>query len=141
MRSRRNCHLGLVRRRQEHDELPHREVGDMPRRSRPREQSALDRTSYLLLVSNNQIGNTHMLTKMKLALAAVLVLGTASTALAGGYVVPGSMDGVNPAYHPRWFPEYGRVMRAYDRANAVTYSSAGAAYGFVPPVTHHKHPR
>jgi hypothetical protein len=83
-----------------------------------------------------------MLTKIKLALAAVLVLGTASTALAGGYVVPGSMDGVNPAYHPRWFPEYGRVMRAYDRANAAIYSgvggyypSASSAYGW----THHTH--
>jgi hypothetical protein len=42
-----------------------------------------------------------MLTKTKLALAAFLVLGTASTALAGGYVLPGSMDGVNPAFHPR----------------------------------------
>jgi hypothetical protein len=75
-----------------------------------------------------------MLTKTKLALAAALVLGTASTALAGGYVLPGSMDGVNPAYHPRWFPEYGRVMRAYDRANAVTYSAAGATYAFPPAI-------
>lgn len=86
-----------------------------------------------------------MLTKIKLVLAAVLVLGAASAALAnddderGGAVMPGSMDGVNPAYHPRWFPQYGRVMRAYDRANAKTYSAAGAAYGFVPPATHHKH--
>jgi hypothetical protein len=38
MRSRRNRHLGLVRRRQEHDEFPHRKVGDLPRRARPREQ-------------------------------------------------------------------------------------------------------
>jgi hypothetical protein len=65
-----------------------------------------------------------MLTKMKLALAAALVLGTASTALAGGYVLPGGMDGVNPVDHPRWFPEYGQVMRAYDRANAAIYSGA-----------------
>ena len=70
-----------------------------------------------------------MLTKMKLALAAALVLGTASTALAGGYVLPGSMDGVNPAYHPRWFPEYGRVMRAYDRANQAIYSGVD---GYFP---------
>jgi hypothetical protein len=86
-----------------------------------------------------------MLTKIKFALAAVLVLGAASSALAnddderGGYVLPGSMDGVNPAYHPRWFPEYGRVMRSYDRANQANYSGAGAAYGFAPSVTHHKH--
>jgi hypothetical protein len=86
-----------------------------------------------------------MLTKIKVVLAAVLVLGAASAALAnddeerGGYVLPGSMDGVNPAYHPRWFPRYGHVMRAYDRANKFTYSGAGAAYGYVPPVIHRKH--
>jgi hypothetical protein len=52
-----------------------------------------------------------MLTRTKIALAAALILGTASAALAGdsssepggGYVVPGSMDGVNPAYHPAIF--------------------------------------
>jgi hypothetical protein len=87
-----------------------------------------------------------MLTKMKLALAAALVLGTASTALAGGYVLPGSMDGVNPAYHPRWFPQYGRVMRAYDRANATIYSgvngnypSAGSAYASARALANHIH--
>jgi hypothetical protein len=82
-----------------------------------------------------------VLTKIKLALAAVLVLGAASTALAGGtggYVVPGSMDGVNPAYHPRWFPAYGRVMRSYDRADRAIYSGAGAN-DFAPLATHHKH--
>jgi hypothetical protein len=79
-----------------------------------------------------------MLTKIKLALAVVLVLGAASSALArgaGGSVVPGSTDGVNPAYHPRWFPEYGHVMRAYDRANAEYYSEDGA----TPPVARHIH--
>ena len=76
-----------------------------------------------------------MLTKIKLALAAVLVLGAASSALAGGTVEPGSMDGVNPAYHPRWFPEYGRVMRAYDRANAAYYPGDSA----TPPVAQHIH--
>jgi hypothetical protein len=51
-----------------------------------------------------------MLTRTKIVLAAVLMLGTASAALAdsdqndsGGYVVPGSLDGVNPAYHPAIF--------------------------------------
>jgi hypothetical protein len=51
-----------------------------------------------------------MLTKTKIAFAAALILGTASAALAGGpgddsggFVVPGSMDGVNPAYHPGIF--------------------------------------
>jgi hypothetical protein len=68
-----------------------------------------------------------MLTKTKVVLAAALMLGTASTALAG-HVVPGSMDGVNPIYHPRWFPQYGQVMRAYDRANAAVYSGVGGYY-------------
>ena len=48
-----------------------------------------------------------MLNKSKIALAAALILGTASAALAGdsgennqgGFVVRGSTDGVNPAYH------------------------------------------
>jgi hypothetical protein len=53
-----------------------------------------------------------MLTKTKIALAAALIVGTASAALAGsdrydatgyGYVLPGSLDGVNPVYHPRIF--------------------------------------
>jgi hypothetical protein len=88
-----------------------------------------------------------MLTRTKIVLAAALMLGTASAALAsdndggnetGGFVMPGSMAGVNPAYHPGWFPAYGHVMRSYDRANTATYSGAGA-YGFVPPATHHKH--
>ena len=52
-----------------------------------------------------------MFTKIKLVLAAVLVLGAGSLAQAsnendggnetGGFVMPGSMDGVIPAYHPR----------------------------------------
>ena len=74
--------------------------------------------------------DTTMLNKTKIALAAALVIGTASTALAAGHVVPGSMAGVNPAYHPRWFPEYGRVMRAYDRANRTIYSG-----GYLPNAT------
>jgi hypothetical protein len=69
-----------------------------------------------------------MSTKIKLVLAATLVFGSASAALAGGYVVPGSTDGVNPAYHPRWFPEYGRVMRAYDRADRAIYSGVDGSY-------------
>jgi hypothetical protein len=52
-----------------------------------------------------------MLTKSKIALAAALVLGTASAALVadsnidpgGGYVMPGGLDGVNPAFHPGIF--------------------------------------
>jgi len=70
-----------------------------------------------------------MLNKVKIVLAAALVLGSASGAFARGYVLPGSMDGVNPAYHPRWFPQYGRVMRAYDRANQAIYSGVD---GYFP---------
>jgi hypothetical protein len=98
-----------------------------------------------------------MLTKTKLALAAILVLGAGSLAQAGeendggnetgGYVLPGSMDGVNPVYHPRWFPQYSHVMRAYGRANRAIYSGGGtfasygnanSAYAFVQSTTRHK---
>jgi hypothetical protein len=102
-----------------------------------------------------------MLNKTKIVLAAALVIGTASTALAGGFVEPGSMDGVNPAYHPRWFPNYPGVDNApsgdpnalppcFDGAGQMYYpanndcyagafGNAGNAYGFVPSRTHHKH--
>ena len=57
-----------------------------------------------------------MLTKTKIALVAALIVGTASAALAGdsssdpggGYVVPGSMDGVNPVHHPDIFGQAGK---------------------------------
>ena len=98
-----------------------------------------------------------MLNKTNIALAAALVIGTASSALAGGYVLPSSMDGVNPAYHPRWFPNYPGVDNApsgdpnalpprFDAAGHVyyptasnVYGTAGSAYGFAPSTTHHKH--
>jgi hypothetical protein len=101
-----------------------------------------------------------MLNKTKIALAAALVIGTASSALAG-YVLPGSTDGVNPAYHPRWFPNYPGVNNApsgnpyafaacFDAAGRIYYPtsdsdchagypSASSAYGFAPSATHHKH--
>ena len=75
-----------------------------------------------------------MLTKTKVVLAAALIIGTASAALAGnqgeetgGYVVPGSMAGVNPAFHPRWFPGY--AARQGD-------TNADAAYGYVASPKH-----
>jgi hypothetical protein len=82
-----------------------------------------------------------MLTKTKVVFAAALMLGTASAALAsnendggnetGGYVLPGSMDGVNPVYHPRWFP---------DARRDAARDTGGQAYGFAPTVkpTHHR---
>ena len=59
------------------------------------------------------------------------LLGAASAAQAsnenwnetGGYVLPGSTVGVNPAYHPRWFGK-GR--------------NAGDAFGYAP-ISSHKH--
>ena len=69
-----------------------------------------------------------MLTKTKVVLAAALMLGTASVAMAGdsgensqgGYVVPGSTDGVNPVYHPDLF------------SNSANTGNGGKAYGFAP---------
>jgi hypothetical protein len=97
-------------------------------------------------------------TKTLIALSAIAlgVLSATSAAFAnenqdngeGGYVLPGNMDGVNPVYHPRWFPQHGRVTRAYDRENKAIYSGAGSfavaplatgAYAFAPFATHHKH--
>ena len=77
-----------------------------------------------------------MLTKTKVVLAAALMLGTASAALAndsgendmGGFVMPGSMDGVNPALHPRWFPGY-----------ATSHGTAGEAYGYAVSPKHRHH--
>jgi hypothetical protein len=73
-------------------------------------------------------------TLIALSIAVALgLLGAASVAHAsnendggnetGGYVLPGSMVGVNPAYHPRWF---GKNTRA------------GDVFGYVP-VPSHKH--
>jgi hypothetical protein len=66
-----------------------------------------------------------MFTNTKIALAAALVLGSASAALAndndetGGYVLPGSMDGVNPAYHSDIFGNTG-TAKAYGFAASPT---------------------
>jgi hypothetical protein len=76
-------------------------------------------------------------TKTKLVLAAALILGAGSLAQAanendggnetGGFVHPPSADGVNPAYHPGWFPGY-----------AANPGNAGQAYGYAasPKKTH-----
>jgi hypothetical protein len=85
-----------------------------------------------------QMEISKMVTKTKAILAAALILGTASAALAGdqtdergGYVLPGSTDGVNPAYHPGWFPGYA--------AQPSTAGNGGAAFGYVatPKKPHH----
>jgi hypothetical protein len=75
-----------------------------------------------------------MLNKTKAVLAALLILGTASAALASkdggesGSVRPGSMDGVNQAYHPDWFP------------NHANTGNGSNAYGFVGPAKHTHRP-
>ncbi|HEY2226886.1 MAG TPA: hypothetical protein VGI22_03945 [Xanthobacteraceae bacterium] len=87
--------------------------------------------------------------KALIALSSAIALGvlaSGSAALAfnendggnetGGYVLPGSMDGVNPVYHPRWFPQYGRVLRSYDRFDRSIYSGAGS-FAYAPLA--HKH--
>jgi ABC-type sugar transport system substrate-binding protein len=86
-----------------------------------------------------------MSTKAKIVFAAALILGTASAALAGGsdndadsrlggFVHPPSMDGVNPVYHPGWFPNVARAHRAADNAYAFS-PSADDAYAFAPSAT------
>jgi len=69
-----------------------------------------------------------MLTKTRIILAAALIFGTATAALAndsgedrGGFVVPGSMVGVNPVYHPDIFGTAGNA------------GQAGKAYNYVVP--------
>ncbi len=80
-----------------------------------------------------------MFTKMTLAAALILTSGFAALANDrdgddSGFVIPGSMDGVNPVHHPDWFPSH--AMQAKGRAAiSITspYGKAGAAYGSVGP--------
>ena len=63
------------------------------------------------------------------AATALGILGAASTVWAndssdedrGGYVVPGSMVGVNPVYHPEWF---GKASKAGNTGDAYGYAFA-----------------
>jgi hypothetical protein len=78
-----------------------------------------------------------MLTKM--ALAAVLVLGAASAAEAGdnsgeysgGFVVPGSTVGVNPAYHselaPELVPNSAKARKAYGAIQSIKLAPRAAS--------------
>ena len=69
-----------------------------------------------------------MLIKLtKLALAGALVVGAASAAVAGdnsgeysgGFVIPGSMDGVNPVYHPELAPDSAKARKAYGASQSI----------------------
>jgi hypothetical protein len=103
------------------------------------------------------VGNKTFIT---LSLAAALgVLGVASATASdnsgrgtrGGFVTPGSLDGVNPAYHPDIFgnpavaSEYGFAqsrdgvwhVRSDWRGEAITRPGA-RALGFAPGATRHR---
>jgi hypothetical protein len=73
-----------------------------------------------------------MSTKTKSAIATIILIGAVSAALAGdqteergGYVMPGSLDGVNPVYHPDIFGN----------------PAIAKAYGFVQSPQHTWHVR
>ena len=70
--------------------------------------------------------------------AALGVVGAASVAQAneptdeyGGFVVPGSMDGVNPVFHPYWFGPAAR--QPYKSQSGNPYG----AYNYAPVKKHH----
>jgi hypothetical protein len=82
--------------------------------------------------------------KTLIAISAVLALGSvgaASVAQAGsqgedrgGFVMPGSMDGVNPVYHPEWF---GKGVNSGNTGNA---GRAGNAFDYAAPRVHKRRP-
>jgi hypothetical protein len=65
------------------------------------------KSNTLKRLTNNHYGDSQMLNRTKIAVAAAIVLSTASAAMAadsgendkGGAVMPGSSVGVNPADH------------------------------------------
>jgi len=70
--------------------------------------------------------------RTSIAISAAIVLGivgAATAALAndsgendrGGYMVPGSMVGVNPVYHPGWFGQGGSGAYGYAPASIQTH--------------------
>jgi hypothetical protein len=71
-----------------------------------------------------------MWTKTKVAFAAALILGAASAAMAGqddrndrgGFVIPGSMDGVNPVYHPGYFANASKAAHAANARKASAHA-------------------
>lgn len=74
-----------------------------------------------------------------IALSAAIALGSAGASAAqasdnnsgdyhGGFVMPGSMVGVNPVYHPAWFGPHARAV-----------PNSYAAYGFAAePIQKHR---
>jgi hypothetical protein len=84
-----------------------------------------------------------MLTKTKIVLAAALMLGTASTAFAAGYLKPGSIYNApvgDPNAFAACFDSAGQwYWPTSNNDCGVDYYPTANAYGFVPSVTHHKH--
>lgn len=81
-----------------------------------------------------------MLSMTKMVLAAALVLGSGFAALAndrdgeeGGFVMPGSTDGVNPAFHRDWFPDHAAQTRKVGKIliDSSPRDKASEAYGLV----------
>jgi hypothetical protein len=79
------------------------------RESSLREERGIIQFAIIGTSSGDNEGRFEMLNQTEIALAAVLVLATTSTALAKGHAHPGgnvrpcSLDGVNPVYHPQIF--------------------------------------
>jgi hypothetical protein len=68
-----------------------------------------------------------MSTWTKIALAAAIIFGTASAAPGKGFVMPCSLDGVNPQRHHRIFRHL-EIARAYgfvESAGGIWYVQAG----------------
>ncbi len=75
------------------------------------------------MTSQQTMTNKQTLTAL-FAAVALSILGSASVAQAGnqgedtgGFVIPGSTDGVNPVYHPGWF---GKAHNAFAYAPAAS---------------------
>lgn len=75
--------------------------------------------------------------KSLIAVSAALAIGLLGASVAqasnddmatdrGGFPMPGSMDGVNPAYHP------GLFGAAHTGNAGSAYGYAGSAYGYAP---------
>jgi hypothetical protein len=82
--------------------------------------------------------DTTMLNKTKIALAAALVIGTASTALAAGYLQPGSIYNApsgDPYAAPACFDAAGRWYWPTSGSDCIDSN----AYAFAPSATHRHH--
>jgi hypothetical protein len=74
-------------------------------------------------------------------LAAALIVGFSAAALAndreeeqGGFLLPGSMEGVNPVFHRDWFPDHAaqRAKAGTSLGHAAPHGAAAGAFDYVP---------